>query len=939
MGRRNWLRWVLPAAALVLVSAAGLSAFYIDVLWFRTLGYDQVFWHILLVQAAAGVAAGLIFGGIFFLNLAAALRSLVRLPFGALPPRVEAWLRARPLTLAALVVSLVLGAVAGLATAAEWQTVELFRNRQMWGVPDPIFGRDVGFYVFEMPFYRLALGLAGPALVLSLLAAGVVYLVSGALQFQGPRLAVHPRARLHVALLAAALLVLKAVQYWLDAFDLVHSTRGAGFGAGYTDIHAQLPALRILAVLALAAAAGAVAAGLRRNLRPLYLGLAGLLVGSLALGSMWPALMQRFVVEPNELARERPYLARTIEFTRRAFGLDRIQTREHPGNPRLTWADLERQQGTLENIRLWDYRPLLQTYRGVQNLRPYYDFHDVDIDRYVIDGRPRQVLISARELDHRQLPQEAQTWVNIHLKYTHGYGAVMSPAAEVGPGGQPVFFLRDIPPQSSVAGLEVTRPEIYYGEVIEPFAVVRTQEAEFDYPLGTRNATTFYEGRGGIPIGPFINRLAFALWTGDYNLILSTQLTGESRALIHRRVQDRIRRVAPFLRYDRDPYLVIGDDGRLFWMQDAYTVAYRYPYADPYRGRFAGPELYGANYVRNSVKVVVDAYHGDVDFYVFDETDPMIRAYRQAFPTLFQPAEAMREDLRRHVRYPEDLLRLQAEMLLTYHMTDVDTFYNKEDPWALPTELVAGEQALVEPYYLIMQLPDEPEPEFLLLLPFTPADREDFMIGWLAARSDLEHYGQLIAFEMPKQRPVSSPLYIEKLINQHPEIAQDLTLWSSQGNRVIRGNLLVIPIEDGILYVEPLYLQAGDRGRPELTRVIVSLGSEVAMAETFADALAAVLGGPASEAGDGGPTAPVEEPGGPAAGRDPEPGGDPRQAELIERAADLYRRAQERLRAGDLAGYAGMIEELGTVLERLVEMTGVETGGEPPAEPTPAGGS
>src|SRR5690606_24960639 len=338
---------------------------------------------------------------------------------------------------------------------------------------------------------------------------------------------------------------------------------------------------------------------------------------------------------------------------------------------------------------------------GVQNLRPYYEFHDVDIDRYTIDGRPRQVLLAARELDHRQLPPEAQTWVNIHLKYTHGYGAVMSPAAEVGGAGQPVFYLRDIPPQSTVPGVEITRPEIYYGEVIEPFAIVRTQEAEFDYPLGTQNATTVYEGRGGIPVGPLLNRAAFALWTGDYNVLLSTQLTAESRALIHRRIQPRIRRIAPFLRYDRDPYLVIGDDGRLFWIQDAYTGSDRYPYAEPYRGRFAGPELYGFNYVRNSVKVVVDAYHGDVSFYVFDPEDPIIRAYREIFPTLFQPAEAMREDLRRHIRYPEDLLRLQAEVFLTYHMTDVDTFYNKEDPWALPTELIAGEQTLVEPYYLI----------------------------------------------------------------------------------------------------------------------------------------------------------------------------------------------------------------------------------------------
>lgn len=904
--RRRFIYGLVAVVVLLFVSSSSIASFYIDLLWFGEVAFEEVFWRVLGAKIAIGAVAGLVFAAILFANLYPAAMSLRRLPLGAALAALERFLRPRLLLGLAAGFSLFAGVLAGLAVSTDWQVVELYRHQTAWGVDDPIFGRDIGFYVFTLPVLQLGMQLLSVALVLSLLMVAGVYFVTGAIEFFAGRFTVHPRARLHIGFLIGALLVHKAGQYVLQAYALVHSPRGVAFGASYTDIHAQLPALRILAVIALLAAVAAVMAALRRSLRPLFYSVGGLLVASLLLGSAWPALMQRFIVEPNELVRERPFIGYNIEFTRRAFGLDRIAERDFPAESSLSWDTIQGNPGTIENIRLWDYRPLLQSYRGLQNLRPYYDFADVDVDRYVIAGQTRQVLLSARELRHDLLDAEARTWVNLHLKFTHGYGVVASPAFDVDQEGLPTFYLRDIPPVATAPELTVARPEIYFGELIDEFAIVKTLEPELDYPLGDENATTFYEGRGGIPIGPLLNRLAFALATQNYNLLFSTQLTAESMALIHRNVIDRVARIAPFLRYDRDPYIVIDDEGRLFWMLDAYSVTAAYPFSEPYRGQFAGPNLAMVNYVRNSVKVTVDAFHGDVKFYIFDAGDPIIATYQRVFPTLFNSADEMPEDLRRHVRYPEDLFRVQAEMLLVYHMTNTDTFYNKEDLWSLPLEQLAGEQVVMDPYYLIMQLPDEPEPEFLLMLPFTTANREDVMIGWLAARSDGDRYGELIGFAFPKQRLVPSPSLIEKRINQDPAIARDLALWNSQDLRVIRGNLLVIPIDESILYVEPLYLQSGDRGRPELKRVIAAMGSRLAMRETFTEALAAVLGERAPQ-GSGGERTDDGD-------LSVESG---EWQELARRAQQLYLEALQMLQAGDFSGYAQRIEQLGTLLEQL----------------------
>ncbi|HEY8449684.1 MAG TPA: UPF0182 family protein, partial [Bacillota bacterium] len=643
-------------------------------------------------------------------------------------------------------------------------------------------------------------------------------------------------------------------------------------------------------------------AAYRRRLRPLLIALGGMVGLSLLVGSIAPALVQRLVVEPNEQAVEAPYIAHNIAFTRYAYGLDRVTVREFAASPDIDAATLSEHRATLDNIRLWDVRPLLSTYRQRQNIRQYYNFHDVDVDRYRLDGQLRQVLLAPRELDVGQLDPDAATWVNVHLRYTHGYGVVVSPAAAVAAGGQPEFWVRDIPPRSSIP-LTITRPEIYFGEVTHQYIIVNGKEPEIDYPTENEAvAETFYQGRAGIAVGSPLRRLLFAVHLGDANLLFSGALTGESRILLHRQVEERVRRIAPFLLYDRDPYVVIDDEGRLVWLLDAYTATGHFPYAQPYRGDYAPRAFRGYNYVRNAVKVVVDAYHGDVNFYVFDEGDPLIRAYARAFPGLFRPAEEMPPDLRQHARYPEDLFRLQAEMYTLYHMVDPRVFYNQEDVWALPQELFEQEPVVMEPYYLVMRLEQGSEPEFLLMLPFTPANRAN-MIAWMAGRSDGDRLGELFVFNLPKDRQIFGPMQVENRINQHDEIAQNLALWNQQGTSVIRGSLLVVPVGETLLYVEPLYLRSAAGGLPELRRVIVGVGDrQPVMAESFAAALARALG-------DGTQADGTEAPGRPPSSPMP-------QEAWAREALRLYRAALEALTRGDFATFGEHLRALGELLER-----------------------
>ena len=599
------------------------------------------------------------------------------------------------------------------------------------------------------------------------------------------------------------------------------------FGAGYTDVYVRLLALRVSMIVAVLLALALIIRW--RYQRKLIVGLLGAwIISGLLLGGIVPTLVQNWIVEPNEFEREREFLQYHIEMTRTAYGLDKFVVKEYPATPDLTYEDIDRHRSTVDNVRLWDPRVLLQTYGQLQEMRPYYRFSDVDVARYWIDGEYRQVMISARELVPEGL--QTQSWINRHLQYTHGIGVVMNPSNEISRQRLPEFWISDIPPKSSI-DIEITQPRIYFGERTNDYVIVNTLTDEFDYPMENRSATYRYSGADGVKISSFIDRLAFAFRFGNSRILLSTDITNESRILFDRNIFDRVKKIAPFLRYDQDPFVVVVD-GRLKWIMDAYTVSTRFPYSEPTKG--------WGNYIRNSVKVVIDAYDGTVDFYQV-EPDPIIEAYEKVFPGLVKPFEEMPENVRAHIRYPEDLLTIQALLYGTYHMND-RSFYNREDVWQLSRETYRGKDQEILPYYVIMDLPDEePEPELVLMVPYTPARRPN-MSAWLAARNDGKHYGEVIVYRFPIETSIWGPAQIEARIDQDPEISQLITLWSQSGSQVIRGNLLVLPIGEGILYVEPLYIQADQTSMPQLRRVIVAYGDDLVMADSLENAFVSLFG-------------------------------------------------------------------------------------------------
>jgi uncharacterized membrane protein (UPF0182 family) len=631
----------------------------------------------------------------------------------------------------------------------------------------------------------------------------------------------------------------------------------------------------------------------RRKFRWLLYGIGGWIGIIIIVGLIFPAIVQRFQVEPNELARETPYIEHNIEFTREAFALNRIEEQSFSAEEAPSAQDIAQNEVTINNIRLWDPRPLKSTYTQIQSLRPYYDFSDVDIDRYVIDGEYRQVMLSARELFADKLAGEAQTWVNRKLQYTHGYGLVLSPVNEVSTQGLPELLVRDIPP---VGVFNVERPQIYFGEKTDDYVIVKTNTEEFDYPMGEENVFGQYEGKDGVSLNGFIRRLIYSWQLGDLNILISGELTPESRVLYYRNIQERVSHLAPFLQLDSDPYLVVIE-GRFFWVQDAYTTSDRYPYSKPFGS---------INYIRNSVKIVIDAYNGSVTFYVAEPDDALIRTYQAIFPQLFVPIEQMPDSLVAHLRYPEYMFKTQAEVYQTYHMRDARVFYNKEDPWAVPKELYFGNEQPLEPYYVIMRLPNEEKEEFLLMLPFTPVNKK-VTIGWLAARADGENYGKLLAFLFPKERTVIGPSQIENRIGQDTVITESFALWGSGGSRVIRGNLLLIPLGESLLYVEPVFLEAETGGLPELKRVIVVAGEKIVMEPTLQESIAAIFGA----------EAPPAEP-------EPEEPVAAVMARLVEEAQQHYDKAQEYLIAGDWTGYGEELEALKVVLEQLAELAAEE---------------
>jgi len=710
------------------------------------------------------------------------------------------------------------------------------------------------------------------------------YLLSGNSLSQGIFPGFSRSQQRHLYGLGAGLMLAAAFRCWLARYELLYSREGVTYGANYAEVTVQLPAYGFLSILA-----GAIAllmllsvfkfAIKNNNLNKIIF---CWLILSFFLGWLLPQIVQRLIVQPNELARERPYIQRSIAFTQQAFDLKKIEVKTFDPAGKLTYTDLEKNQLTIGNIRLWDKRPLLQTNRQLQQIRPYYKFLDADIDRYTIKNgkakteevQSQQVILAARELDYSGVASEAQTWVNEHLVYTHGYGFTLSPVNTVGAGGLPDYFVKDIgvDSESGESALEITSdrirasipigyPRIYYGEVTDTDAIAPTKVKEFDYPSGEENVYNTYSGKGGIAIGSMWRRWLFANYLKNWQMAFTRNFQPETKLLYRRNINQRVRAIAPFLRYDSDPYLVVananiskgdiekkrdesgseikpsasvtdGSPNYLYWIIDAYTASDRYPYSDPGDSEF--------NYIRNSVKVVIDAYNGSVDFYVANPSDPIINSWIAIFPGLFKPLDKMPPTLRRHIRYPVDLLSVQSERLLTYHMEDPQVFYNREDLWRVPNEIYGSEQQPVKPYYLIMKLPTETAEEFILLLPFTPVGRNN-LIAWIAGRSDAPDYGKLLLYQFPKQRLVYGPEQVEALINQDPVISEQISLWTRQGSKAIQGNLLVIPIEQSLLYVEPLYLEADRNSLPTLVRVIVAYENRIVMAENLDGALKALF--------------------------------------------------------------------------------------------------
>ncbi len=927
---RLWIV-ILVGLGVILVGRFGIGL-YTDFLWFQHLGFESVFSTGLWAQIIVGVAVALPFAALFMVNTLIARRQSVGhiLFFG------EESLVAQKFILWGIIgVTLFLAWVIGSAASQNWLTFLQFLNQEPFGLTDPIFNMDISFYIFSLPFYRFIQVWLVAALFLSLIGAVIIYALAQQNNLSEGRVVVLPHVQLHLSVLGALIFLAFAFGHWLSLFDLMYSEQGVAFGPSYTDINVNLPALWTLVVIAVGTALILLANTFIRRPTISLGAIAVWIIAGIVGTNILPGLIQTYIVVPNELARETPYIEDNIRFTNLAYGLDRITERDFSQVETVTAELLADNETTLRNIRLWDYRPLQQTYQQLQAIRLYYEFLEPDLDRYMIDGELRQVALAARELDVSQL--QNPTWVTQRLQFTHGYGAVVNPVNEVTTEGLPELWVKDLPPKSSV-DLPIERPEIYYGEANNGYAFVGTEEREFNYPSGDQNVFANYEGTGGVLMDSYFKRVAIALLLADMNMLLSQEFTNNSRVLLHRNIHERAGQIAPFLQYDEDPYLVIGQDGNLYWVLDAYTTSRLFPYSE----RINTSAFTSINYIRNSVKVVVDAYDGDLSFYVVDDKDPVLQTYANIFPELFTPFSEMPEWLQAHMRYPLTLFKIQSELFRTYHMRDVNVFYNKEDLWEIPFETLEGDRQAVEPYYVVMKLPGETENEFVLIQPFTP-NNKDNLIAWMAARSDGENYGDLIVYRFPKQELVFGPLQIEGRIDQNPEISAQITLWDQGGSEVIRGNLLVLPIENSLMYVEPLYLRAENGQIPELKRVILASGDRIVMRETLDEAVEALLEGrgptlaAATEARDEALAAETAEPaaeGQSATAEDSAAAEITGEAatglgvlssedlgELARSASDHYEAAQEALQDGDWATYGEEIENMSLILEEMVRLT------------------
>jgi len=878
-------------------------SFLVDWLWFSEIGYLDVFWTTIVAEVEIFIAVFIATSIILWANGLLALRfAQSRRDHGpadfewksasttTLPDALEFTRHRLPWRVVVPVGACFLAMLVAWGEVDNWRVFLQFLYQVPFGANDPVYDKDISFYLFTLPALVAIKNWLVFTLFLSVLFVAAIYWVHGDIEYTAQRRSMSPRPIAHGSVLLGFFFAVKAWSYGLERYQLLYGDNGVVVGASYTDIHVGLPVLWLLIGLSIIAAIAAWANVKVRTFRIPVAAVVLVFGGSFVFFGVFPAFFNRVFVKPNELQLEKPYIQRNIELTQLAYNLHQIKAKPFPAEKDLTFKTLETNKATIDNIRLWDWHPLTDAYVQLQEIRTYYKFHDVDVDRYWLDGAYQSVMLSARELKSSLLPPNAQTWVNSHVLFTHGNGIVMSPVTRSTADGLPVFYLRDIPPIST-GGPEIREPRIYYGEETDTYVLVKGSTPEFDYPKGKENIYATYDGTGGIPIGGVLRKNLFAWYFGDINLLLSSYITGESRIMIRRDIRERVRTIAPFLRLDRDPYLVIST-GKLYWMQDAYTTSNYFPYAQPV-------QRLDLNYIRNSVKVVIDAYNGSVDFYLIDAADPIARTYQRIFPDLFKPFATMPPDLQTHIRYPEDLFRIQAQVYQAYHMEAAEVFYNREDLWQFPREPGGGGITSMNPYYIIMRLPAEPHAEFFLMLPMVPS-RRDNMIAWLAARCDPPDYGKLIVYEFPKDKLVYGPFQIEALINQNTEISQQLTLWNQMGSRVIRGNLLVIPIEDSILYVSPLYLRAEQGQLPELKRVIAAYGDRVVMKETLAQALSALFETDVAPRGASLGTPLAATP-----------------AAQAHDALDHYNQAIERLKSGDWAGFGTELDAMRGLLENL----------------------
>jgi uncharacterized protein len=913
---KNWIMRILIGIIVIFaISISGISKFITDYLWFDALGFDQIFLISLFSKIKLFAITAIIFFIFVMINIwiSSMISEKRNIPFKF-----------------KLLITTALSIIIGVRFSSEWFKLLQYFNQTSFNIMDPIFAKDVSFYIFTLPFYQFVLGFLMSTIIITIILVILDYLSSlpdfkksftkqevpeGVIPvqpklFDFKMLLTKRKIIIHSGILISIFFLLLAVKHYLSRFSIMYSKKGIVVGAGYSDVVAYLPMIKILMVLAVIIAILLLVwvfiiskqAKLRKRHIFVYALIIYFIFGFLG-PTVIPGIVQALKVSPNEINLEKPYIENNIKFTRMAYGLSDVEERVFDVEMGLTSEVLDEAKETIDNVRILDWRPLTKTYKQTQEIRLYYDLAGIDIDRYNIDGKYTQVMLAPRELDQNQITQNAKTWVNLHMVYTHGYGVVMSPVNEITKQGLPNYLIKDIPPVYTVEekDLKISKPQIYYGEKDNNFVLVNTKTNEFDYPKGNTNEYINYDGKGGIELNSFLRKVLMAIRFGDIKILLSSDISKDSKIMFTRHITERISKLTPFIKLDADPYLVI-DNEKLLWIIDAYTFSGNYPYSEKYMG---------INYVRNSVKIVVDAYDGSVTYYIMDENDPIIETYAKIFPQQFKQFEDMPDSVKKHIRYPVDLFKIQSHIYSTYHMDDVKVFYNKEDAWEIPNEVYGvGQKVKVEPYYIIIKLPNEEKEEFVLMSSFTPI-KKDNMVAWMAARSDNGNYGKLILYKFQKDKLIYGPLQIEAKIDQDSEISKQLTLWSQQGSRVTRGNLLVIPINNSILYIEPLYIQAETGQLPELKRILVSDGESVVMEENLALSLEALFGKSKRVIKKDDSIQSNKK-------MDSDLSSEPTDT-LVGQAQAYYDLIEESMKEGDWNGIGDNLDKLGNVLEGLSE--------------------